>query len=156
MISDLDIAKQCLTSQGKTLVLAKGGRIIASSSGRGIADLVRFIEKLGHELAGASLADKVVGKAVALMVRYAGIVAVYAGMMSEPAKRALEGTEISYNCEKLVPMILNRTGDDLCPMERLSLLHEDPNEGFLALKDLAEKMASKSNYRSTEVQSKPG
>jgi hypothetical protein len=142
MLSDLEIAKEYLTSESKTLVLAKDGGIIASSSGRGIADLVGFVETLRDELAGASMADKVVGKAVALLVRYAGIVAVHAGMMSESAKKALEGTEISYCYAKLVPRILNRAGDDLCPMEKLSLAYDDPTEGVMALKALVTKMAN--------------
>ncbi len=141
MTDDLKIAKEYLILKGKTLVLAKDGEIIASSSGRGISDLVGFVETLGDRLNGASIADKVVGKAVVLLVRYAGIVAVYAGMMSESAKAALEGTEIEYSYEKLVPAILNRAGDDLCPMEKLSLSYDDPAEGTAALKALLEKMA---------------
>jgi hypothetical protein len=153
MLGDLEIAKEHLKSKSKTLVLAKGGRVIASSSGRGIADLVRFIETLGNELAGASIADKVVGKAVVLLIRYAGIVAVYAGMMSELAKKALDGTEISYSYGKLVPTILNRAGDDLCPMEKLSLAYDDPIEGTLALKALVTEMSKtqKDNHRGTET-----
>lgn len=142
MASDLEIAKQHLTSENKALVLVRDGRIIASSSGHGIADLLRFIETLGSELAGASIADKVVGKAVVLLIRYAGIVAVYAGMMSELAKKALQGTEISYSYGKLVPTILNRAGDDLCPMEKASLAYGDPTEGTMALKALVKKQLS--------------
>jgi hypothetical protein len=143
MSSDLEIAKEHLKSESKALVLAKDGRVIASSSREGIADLVGFIETFGDELAGASMADKVVGKAVALLIRYADIVAIYAGMMSESAKEALEGTGIDYSYGKLVPTILNRAGDDLCPMEKLSSAYDDPIEGALALKALVSKMASK-------------
>jgi hypothetical protein len=142
MTGDLKIAKEYLTSEDKTLVLAKDGRVIASSSGSGIADLVGFVETLGEELAGASIADKIVGKAVALLTKYAGIVAVYAGVMSESAKAAFEGTGIDYSYEKLVPTILNRAGDGLCPMERLSLAYDDPTEGTMALKAMVSKMKS--------------
>lgn len=140
MLGDLEIAKKHLALDGKTLVLAKNGEVIASSSGQGIADLVRFVEALGDELIGASIADKVVGKAVALLVRYAGITAVYAVTMSQSAEATLEGTGIKYSYGKLIPTIMNRTGDDLCPMEKLSLPYDDPTEGFLALKALVEKM----------------
>jgi len=118
---------------------------------RKIVNNITFIETFGNELTGASMADKVVGKAVALLVRYAGIVAVYAGMMSESAKKALHGTGIDYSYAKLVPKILNRAGDDLCPMEKLSLAYDDPTEGALALKALVKKMASKDNHRDTEA-----
>jgi hypothetical protein len=138
---DLKIAREYLVLRDKKLVLAKDGRAIASGSGRGIGDLVGFVETLGDQLNGASIADKVVGKAVVLLVRYAGIVAVYAGMMSESAKVALERTDIDYSYEKLVPAILNRAGNDLCPMEKLSLDYDDPAEGAAALKALLEKMA---------------
>ena len=140
MLNDLDIAREYLISENKALVLAKNGAVIASSSGRGIVDLVGFIEKFGDELNDASIADKVVGKAVALLVRYAGISAVYAVTMSESAKTTLEGTEISYSYGKLIPAIMNRTGDDLCPMEKLSLSYDDPIKGSLALKAVVKKM----------------
>lgn len=142
MLGDLEIAEKHLVLDGKTLVLAKNGEVIASSSGQGIADLVRFVEALGDELIGASIADKVVGKAVALLVRYAGITAVYAVTMSQSAEATLEGTGIKYSYGKLIPTIMNRTGDDLCPMEKLSLSYDDPTEGFLALKALVEKMTN--------------
>lgn len=143
MLGDLEIARKHLASEGKTLVLARNGEIIASSSGHGIVDLVRFADALGDGLIGASIADKVVGKAVALLVRYAGITAVYAVTMSESAEAALEGAEIKYSYGKLIPTIMNRTGDDLCPMEKLSLSYDNPAEGFLALKALVEKMMIK-------------
>ena len=143
MLGDLEIAKKHLSSKGNTLVLAKNGEVIASSSGHGIVDLVRFVEEFGDGLIGVSMADKVVGKAVALLVRYAGITAVYAVTMSQSAEAALEGTGIKYGYGKLIPMIMNKAGDDLCPMEKLSLSYDDPTEGFLALKALVEKMMSK-------------
>ena len=134
MVSDLEIAKKHLVIENKTLVLAKNGKILASGSGKGIAELVGFIETMGDKLAGASLADKVVGKAVAMLVRYAGISALHADLMSEPARNALNGTDIVYSFEKLVPNIINRTGDGLCPMEKLSLPYDDPAEAALALR----------------------
>jgi len=142
MLGDLEIAKKHLASDDKTLVLAKNGEVIASSSRQGIVDLVRFAEALGDELIGASIADKVVGKAVALLVRYAGIIAVYAVTMSQSAEATLEGTGIKYGYGKLIPMIMNKAGDDLCPMEKLSLSYDDPTEGFLALNTLVEKMTN--------------
>ncbi len=142
MLDDLEIAEKHLVLDGKTLVLAKNGEVIASSSRQGIVDLVRFAEALGDELIGASIADKVVGKAVALLVRYAGITAVYAVTMSQSAEATLEGTGIKYSYGKLIPTIMNRTGDDLCPMEKLSLSYDDPTEGFLALKTLVKKMTN--------------
>ncbi len=142
MLGDLEIAKKHLALDGKTLVLAKNGEVIASSSGHGIVDLVRFVEEFGDGLIGVSMADKVVGKAVALLVRYAGIIAVYAVTMSQSAEATLEAAEINYSYGKLIPTIMNRTGDDLCPMEKLSLSYDDPTEGTLALKALVKKMTN--------------
>jgi hypothetical protein len=44
----------------------------------------------------------------------------------------------------MVPNILNRTGDDLCPMEKIALQHQEPEPAYEALKvKIVELMAGK-------------
>ena len=48
MLGDLEIARKHLASEGNTLVLAKNGEVIASSSGHGIVEFVRLVVEFGR------------------------------------------------------------------------------------------------------------
>lgn len=68
-------------------------------------------------LRGASLADKVVGKAAASLMALAGVKEVYAEVISQPGLDMLRGANVGVSYAKLVDHIVNRTGTGLCPLE---------------------------------------
>jgi Domain of unknown function (DUF1893). len=121
------------------LVIVKDGRVLATGERGGVADLLEILRRKDvATFKGASLSDRVVGRAAALLARAAGIARVQAGLMSEPGARALDEARIPHAADRRVPRILNRAGDDLCPMEKIALSHNDPQkcrrdlEAFLA------------------------
>ena len=79
--------------------------------------MVEFIDS-GINLKGYSVADLIVGKAVAMLYVKAGIVAVYAKTISKPAIQVLKNNHISFYYDILTDKIINRKGNDLCPMEK--------------------------------------
>ncbi len=133
-MTDLDLAKQILETQGAAFVLVKQGRELARGSREGIGELLAAVETLGPETHGASLADKIVGKAVAMVAAYAGIRAIYSLLASEAASRVLQERQIELTADSHVPLILNKRGDGPCPMERLTLPLEEPVEAVRALR----------------------
>jgi hypothetical protein len=113
--------------------------LIFSSDKRGVAPLIDFInEKTEHGY--FMLADKVIGKAAALLCIKAGIKIVYSGVISAAALEIFCENEIpvDYDCE--VPVIENRTKTGLCPMEGLSKGVSSPDEMYNKIIDW---MASK-------------
>ena len=116
--SDLDHAKRVLAEEKLAFVIVKNRNVIAKSTERGVAPFFSAVASFTN-LAGASLADKVVGKAVAFLSVHAGIVAVYTPLASEPAVTVLREHGISVETETVVPMILNRNKDGQCPIEQL-------------------------------------
>ena len=76
------------------------------------------------------MADKVVGKALALLSLFAGIKSVYGYVMSDCAKIILEnnGADVEYN--KIVSYIMNKDRTDKCLMEKLVGDIEDPKRAF--------------------------
>ena len=114
-MKDLIKAKEILLSGKYTCVLCKENEIFTSEF-RGVKPLVKwYAEKT--ELEGFSAADKVVGKATAFLYALLGVKRVFAKVISLPAKEVLEnhGIEVSFNT--LVPNIINRAGDGVCPFE---------------------------------------
>lgn len=86
---------------------------------RGFADLYRLLRTERDFLQGASVADKVVGKAAAALMTLGGVRGVFADIISRPAREMLlnAGIEVEYTVE--VPHILNRTQTDWCPVEKM-------------------------------------
>ncbi len=100
---------------------------------RGIRPFMSLLEN-GTDLTGAACADKVVGKAAALLMQKAGIATLYAGIISEPATKVLTDAGIEYEYGTLVPRIQNRKGDGLCPMESAVMDITDADEAYRVLK----------------------
>ena len=123
-MTDLDAARNLLSHQGYTCVLCAGDRV-ATSQHRGVAPLLGFLDS-GKDYTGYSAADKVVGKATALLYRLLGVKAVWAAVISESALRVLQAGGIEAHWDQLVPHIINRTGTGPCPMEAATAHTEDP------------------------------
>ena len=132
----LQTAKGHLASGNFTCVLCKDDRILTATD-RGVKPLASWLHK-GEDLRGYSAADKVVGKATAFLYCLLGISEVYAHVMSQSAMDVLQKNGIYAECGSLVPNIINRKGDGICPFEEAVLSITDPNE---ALEAIHQKMA---------------
>lgn len=127
--ADFQIAKNNLS--GHTICLCKNGDCLYSEK-RGIAPMMDFIAS-GTNLAGYSVADIVVGKAAALLFVKCGIKNVFAKTLSENGKKILERYGIDFEYETLAEKIINRSGTDICPMEKAVANTDDPEEAFSIL-----------------------
>ena len=115
MMTDLENAKQILSSGGYTCVLCNGEKTFTSNE-RGVKPLVTWHES-GDFFGGFSAADKVVGKGAAFIYVLLGVSAVYAGIISHPALELLQKSGIHVEYGEAVPHIINRRGDGFCPIE---------------------------------------
>ena len=82
------------------------------------------------------IADKVVGKAAALLMAYGKVKEVYTPTISTPALKVFKNHNIEIHYDKEVGRIINRKGDGLCPMETLCLNIENPEDAFVAINNL--------------------
>ncbi len=96
--------------------------------------MMNFIDS-GENLTGYSVADLVVGKAAALLFVKCGIKKVFAKTLSEKGKKILELYGIDYEYETLTDSIINRTGTDICPMEKAVQNCDNPEEAYIILKN---------------------
>ena len=130
-MTDLQTAKNNL--DGHTICLCKDGKCIFSEK-RGIAPMMDFIAE-AKDLSGYSVADLVVGKAVALLFIKCKINGVFAKTLSESAKRVLELYGVDYEYETLTEKIINRDGTDICPMEKAVSGTDDIEEAYSILQN---------------------
>jgi hypothetical protein len=139
-MNDLETAKTHLTQEQLTLIIIKKGETLFETQSHRISGFLTAIEKIGRDLEGASVADKVVGKAVALLCAYAGIKAVYAETLSRNAIDVLEGSLIEVAWKSLVDNILDTSKKDVCPFEKEATNITDPKEAYNKFKTLQQKL----------------
>lgn len=116
--------KAALEEGGYTCVAWAGGELLTSRE-RGVKPLLVWIRE-GKDLRGCAAADRVVGKAAALLYAYMGVSALYAGVASESAAGVLQRFGIGAEIGQVVPRIRNRAGTGFCPMETAVQGTDDP------------------------------
>jgi hypothetical protein len=133
---DLEIAKNRLQSKDVTLVIVKNGEMLFETEEHKIKGFLEAIEKLGKAIEGSSIADRVVGKAIALLCVYSKVYSVYAAVLSKEAKRILEKYQISHEWSIIVEEILNLEKNRACPFEMKARNMSDPKKTYFELKRL--------------------
>lgn len=140
-MTDINKAKTLLTQKNCSCVLCKGD-VVYESSETGIKPLVEFI-KNGTQLSGFSAADKIVGKAAAMLYVKLKVKAVYGEVMSKSAVDVFKNHGIEYEYSTLAENIINRKGDGLCPMETAVYNIDDPESAYSAITAKLREMAGK-------------
>jgi len=79
---------------------------------------------------GNVCADRVIGKAAAMLLIYGGITELFAEVISEHALEFLNTCDITVEYRKKTKHIINRKGDGMCPMEEKALLLNSPTDAF--------------------------
>ena len=115
-----------LHNEGLTLVVKSRDGVLHRFTQRGVKDLLTLVTQQPEVLREAMVADKAVGKAAAACMIEGGVIQVHADVMSEPALALLEAHKVTASHGTLVDHIINRSGTDWCPMEKLSRDVNDP------------------------------
>lgn len=121
-MEDLKKAKELLEQDGYTCVLCRDNAVYTSRR-RGVQPLMALLDT---DVSGFSAADKVVGKATALLYCLLDIRQLYAKVISDAAIQVLEAHGIPASWDSRVAYIINREGTGRCPMELATEHISDP------------------------------
>lgn len=110
-----------------TLVMEKDG-VVSTFDQRGIKPLLKQLKQGNFE--NAFLADRIIGKAAALLYVYGKVKKVYTPTISKPAIQVFEEYGIDYTADQVIENIKNREKTGLCPMETKVLFTSDPVEAY--------------------------
>lgn len=146
-MTDLQLAKENLN--GHSIALCKNGEVITSDK-RGVAPLLDMLRE-GVCLQGFSAADKIVGKAAAMLFVKAGVVSVYAQVLSKSGKEFLEKHGISVSFETLTDVIINRDGTGMCPMESTVLNVDDVETGISAIGEKLDRLRINGSVKNAQT-----
>ncbi len=135
-MQDLEIAKKRLGEKGLTLGIVNKGSILFETRDHGISGFLNAIEELQTKLTGASIADRIAGKAVALLCIHCKIQAVYATTLSSAAKALFDEKCIYVEWNDLVETILNVSKSAICQFEKAVADVSNPQDAYMKLKSL--------------------
>ena len=124
-----------MVNSENNLMIFRDDTLVFESQGRGIAPLIEAIDTLGREnLSGVATADRVVGKAAALLNLYMGAVEVHAGVISSGAKALLSGHGVQYQFLEETDVVKAKDGVVFCPFEKLVWDVSDPEEAHALIR----------------------
>lgn len=135
-MSDMEIAMSRLAVSN--VVLCRNGKVIERTE-RGILPLLKLI-KTGEDFSGFSAADKIIGKAAALLFLKMGICEVYGEVMSIAAQHVFEKSGVHYKFQTLAEKIINRAGTGRCPMEEAVAITDDPDIAYQIILETYKKL----------------
>lgn len=125
----LNRAKELLKEGASLVIVNAAGELVYREHG------VRTLLSLqSGSLTGAFVADKIVGKAAAMLLVRGGALEVYAEVISEPALETLKKHKVICIYGELVPFIENNDKTGLCPMEQAVLKIDDVAIAYEVLK----------------------
>mgnify|MGYP003556285840 CR=1 FL=1 len=127
---DLNYIKELLLKDNHSIVILKKDASIVTSDDRGVFPLINLLEEDQLQLQDSIIADKVIGKAAALLMIYGGVKEVYSPVISTPAIKVFYSHNVNIYYDKEVERIINRKGDGLCPMETLCIDIDNPSDAF--------------------------
>lgn len=119
-------------------LLEKNYSIIASngyfSCDGGIRPVIDRINEKKDYFKDLEVADKIIGKASAMLLTLSGVKKVHAIILSKAGQDIFEKYDIAYSYDELTDYIVNRRGDGMCPMEMTVKDIDDLEEAYEALK----------------------
>ena len=111
-----------------TLEVYKGSKLLFASNEEVLLPLLEYIDKFAH-YHQVVIFDKIMGNAAALLAVKARCRKVYSPLGSQLAIKTLDKYGIEYHLTETVPYIRRPNGEDMCPMEKLSM-NREPEEFY--------------------------
>lgn len=132
---NLKQATQLLKESNSSCIILKNNQIIYTSFYSGVKPLLLFLkEKVAlEENDQLVLIDKVIGKAALLLAVKCKVEKLYTPVISSFALDAAKHHKIECIAKKTVPYIINREGNDICPIESSVIDTLDIGEAYLKI-----------------------
>jgi len=135
IVRDMELAREVLSTTDCSVVVISYGKIWNKKTGGGIAPILEIIEEMGEDIQSSIIGDRILGRASALLCRYANAQGVYSPRGTKTGIALLIMGGVPCQVDELIPAIKNKTGDDLCPFEKMLKDVTSPEEAYKILKE---------------------
>lgn len=134
-VRDLELAREVLSNTDCSIVVVNYGKIWKQKTGEGIRPILETIEEMGEDIQGSVIGDRILGRASALLCRYANAQGVYSPQGTKTGIALLIMGGVPCQVDQLIPSIKNRDGNGLCPFEKMLKDVTSPEEAYKILKE---------------------
>lgn len=148
------IKERYFECEGITCVVATADGDVYRSNRRGVLPLLQLLNS-NCDFPNGYAADKVVGRGAAVCYSLLHVGELWSDVISKPALELLEQHGIACEYGKLVDGIVNRAGNDCCPMEKAVLGIDDLDEALVALKRRQRELLGEKAWQADEPIGKP-
>ena len=121
-----------------TLWVYEGSQLIFSSNKDRLLPLLEYIGRSAPHHQQVVIFDKIMGNAAALLSVKAGCQEAYSPLGSQLAIKTMDKYNIRYYLTEIVPYIQKPGGEDMCPMENLSI-DKGPEEFYEVMRSITHK-----------------
>ncbi len=143
-----DFFNEFLTSDD-TLRVYEGDQLLFSSNKDRLLPLLEYIDRCTPHQGQVVIFDKIMGNAAALLSIKAGCQDVYSPLGSQLAIKTLDKYGINYYLTEIIPYIQKPGGEDMCPMEKLSI-DKGPEEFCEVMRNIINKPRTEDSNRKEE------
>jgi hypothetical protein len=127
-MNDLDVAEQILKSKDCNFVLVKNSHPMVVSNDHGLKKPLEIASTSPHAADGAAVADRIVGKAAALIYVFLKVRSVFARTISQEGYNILKKHLVEAKMDMIIPRIIGKDGEHICIFERAVQNVNDPKE----------------------------
>jgi len=135
LTKDMELAREVLSKTDCSIVVISYGKIWKQKTGDGIGPILETIEEMGEDICDSVIGNRFLGRASALLCRYAKAQAVYSPQGTKTGIALLIMGGVPCQVDELIPQIMNRNGDDICPFEKMLKDVTSPEEAYKTLKE---------------------
>ena len=118
-----------------TLRVYQDEKLLYSSNKDRLLPLLEYIDSLAAHHQQVVVFDKIMGNAAALLSVKASCQEVHSPLGSQLAIKTLDRHNIKYHLREITPYIQKADGEDMCPMEELSI-DKEPEEFYEMIKNI--------------------
>jgi len=135
IVKDMELAREILSTTDFSIVVIIYGKIWKKKTGEGIRPILETIEEMGEDIHGSIIGARILGRASALLCRYAKAQGVYSPQGTKTGIALLIMGGVPCQVDELMPFIKNTAGDGLCPFEKMLEDVISPEEAYKILKE---------------------
>ena len=134
ILEDLKIAREVLTSTDNTIVIIDNGKIWNQKKGEGIKPIIEIIDEMGEDIFNSVIGNRILGKASALLCRYAKAKGVYSPQGTKTGIALLIMGGVPCQVDELIPFIKESECSGISIFENILKDVVSPEEAYKILK----------------------
>ena len=124
-----------LNETGMCLMIYESDKLVFQSNSNGVRPHLEAIDQLGTRLKGSIMADKIVGRAAALLMLFSGAAEVHADVITRAARELMEQSKVKLHVGEQTEHIKMVDGRIYCPFEAMVQGIDNPEQAYHAIRD---------------------